>query len=301
MFKKSFSLVLVFMVAFMLLLAFPAAIQAEGDHNDSNTSSNEESTQTEDTHSDEEDSHADEKDAQTEDAHADEEEDAHADEAEDAHADEAEDAHADEEEKAAIDIAKTTDRFLVVGGEAFVEALLNFIVAVLWLLLIALQLARPYFLLYIKKFGLRLGADLWWLSYVLIRDMVAIITLILSMFFFFPMLLEEQSFPIFGSVAATLILASLVVRLVKDPDDDPKAYLLETYLLGAGASLYLLSVILGVQAVKVPLLQPISKYLVTDSNTALAYPLLWLSMLSFVGIGTYAIMFVLRNAKTKEV
>jgi len=216
--------------------------------------------------------------------------------------DEAEGVHEDGDDhgqEAAAGIAQTTDRFLIVGGEAFVEALLNFIVAVLWMLLVALQLARPYILQLVQKFSLRLGADLWWLAYVLIRDLVAAMTFVLSFFFFYPMLLEERPFPMFGALAAVLLFASLVVRLVGDPDDDPGAYVLETNLIGIGAALYLVSVIFGVQATKIEALQPISKFLVTQSNTALAFSLLWLSMIAFVVLGLYAVGHVLRTARTR--
>jgi len=216
--------------------------------------------------------------------------------------DEAEGVHEEGEDHAhdaAAGIAETTDQFLVIGGEAFVEALLNFIVAVLWLLLVALQLARPYILQLVQKFSLRLGADLWWLAYVLIRDLVAVITFVLSFFYFYPMLLEERPFPMFGALAAVLLFASLVVRLVRDPDDDPRAYILETNLIGIGAALYLASVIFGVQATKIEALQLVSRFLVTQSHTALAFSLLWLSMMAFVVLGLYAVGYVLRTARTR--
>ncbi|OEF99365.1 hypothetical protein BHF71_01895 [Vulcanibacillus modesticaldus] len=289
--NKKLNLFLTLMISLTLLIAFPTLILADPGHSDSNTSSQEESvTQSNEQTVDNNESTEDDEGSHQDGEVSDSEEGSHNDE---------ENASESNEDKVA-EIAKTTDRFIVVGGEAFVESLLNFILAVFWLLLVALQLARPYMLQLVQKFGLRLGADLWWLAYILIRDLVAILTLVVGLFYFYPMLLAERPFPIFGSLAGVFLLASLVVRLVKDPDDDAKAYILETNLIGIGSALYLASVIFGVQGSKVELLQPISKFLVSQTNTSLAYPLLWLSMIAFIAIGGYAVWFVLKNNSVKS-
>ncbi|BAS29277.1 hypothetical protein [Limnochorda pilosa] len=193
--------------------------------------------------------------------------------------------------------ASRTERLLVVGGEAFVEGLLTFLLAVLWLLLVALQLARPYVLQLVDKFSLRLGADLWWLAYVLIRDLLFVATFVLSFFFYYPMLLGERAFPITGSLAATLLFAVLVLKLTRDVDDDPAAFRLVTNLTATGAGLYLAAVILGVEASRLEAFETISPWLVTHTNPAWAFGLLWLSYAGLLALGTAAVRYVLATTR----
>jgi len=56
------------------------------------------------------------------------------------------------------------------AAEAFVEGTIAAALVALWLLAVALHLARPYMLALTRKFTLRLGADLWWTIYVGMRD-----------------------------------------------------------------------------------------------------------------------------------
>ena len=44
----------------------------------------------------------------------------------------------------------------------------------LWLLALSLHLARPYMVANLHKFTLRLGADLWWIVYVALRDLLLV-------------------------------------------------------------------------------------------------------------------------------
>lgn len=61
-------------------------------------------------------------------------------------------------------------------GHATVAVLLP----ILWALVLALHLARPYMLQNLQKFTLRLGADRWWLTYRGARDLLVVITLMLT-------------------------------------------------------------------------------------------------------------------------
>jgi hypothetical protein len=56
------------------------------------------------------------------------------------------------------------------AGESFVEGTIAAALVALWLLAIALHVARPYMVANVHKFTLRLGADLWWIIYVALRD-----------------------------------------------------------------------------------------------------------------------------------
>ena len=58
------------------------------------------------------------------------------------------------------------------AGEGFVEGTIAAALVILWILSVALHLARPYMVRTTGKFTLRLGADLWWIIYVALRDLI---------------------------------------------------------------------------------------------------------------------------------
>ena len=60
------------------------------------------------------------------------------------------------------------------------------VLPILWAFTLSLHFARPYVLRFLQKLTLRFGGDVWWLSYVLTRDALLVITLCLSVVFLFP-------------------------------------------------------------------------------------------------------------------
>src|SRR6266436_1337865 len=141
----------------------------------------------------------------------------------------------------------------IVGGinsglEQFLEGTLAAILPVIWLALLGLHLGRPYILDMIERFTLRLGADLLWLIYVGIRDFLIISGVVMSFMFLFPDVVSADQLPITGGLAAACLFAVLLVKLMGDPDHNPRAFQLVTVLLGLGAILYFVPYMLGVQA-----------------------------------------------------
>jgi hypothetical protein len=124
--------------------------------------------------------------------------------------------------------------------ETIVEGTLAAVSAILWVLLIALQLARPYMLRTVEKFSLRVGADLWWLIYVGMRDMVMVVTFLLGSLYFMPDVFGGQPLPITGPLAEALLFAGLYVKLTRDTDADDRAFATESRLLAGGAAVYLI-------------------------------------------------------------
>jgi len=104
---------------------------------------------------------------------------------------------------------------------------------VLWLMVIALHLARPYMLHMIPRFTLRLAADIWWILYVALRDLVIVLTFIFSIMFLFPDVLLGNSLPITGGLAAVCLFAVLVIKLVRDVDEDRRMFILDRQPPGA--------------------------------------------------------------------
>jgi hypothetical protein len=184
------------------------------------------------------------------------------------------------------DLANAIIQAISAGGEQFLEGTLAAALPLIWLAIMGLHLGRPYILDMIDRFTLRLGADLLWLIYVGMRDLLIVTGVVMSFMFFFPDVVTSDALPITGGLAAATLFAVLLVKLVSDPDHNPRALRLVTYLLGLGAALYFIPYMLGVQANNVAAGQAanISKALVTNTNPG------WAVALAYVSIALLAIM-----------
>jgi len=118
---------------------------------------------------------------------------------------------------------------------------------VIWLLVLALHLARPYMLTNLRKFTLRLGADLWWIVYVSLRDILLAQVFLGSFIFFYPDVVSGKDLPITGSVAAVCAFAALLLKLTSKGEGDMRSFRWQSWLLAAGALLYIGPYMLGVQ------------------------------------------------------
>lgn len=172
------------------------------------------------------------------------------------------------------------------GGEQFLEGTLAAVLPIVWLAILGLHLGRPYILDMIDRFTLRLGADLLWLVYVALRDLLIVSGVVMSFMFFFPDVVVTDQLPLTGGLAAAALFGVLLVKLMGDPDHDPRAYALVTYLLGLGALFYFVPYMLGVQAnaVSAGKAADFSNFLVTSSNP------FWAVGLAYVSIALLAIM-----------
>src|SRR5271165_5483146 len=152
------------------------------------------------------------------------------------------------------------------GGEQFLEGTLAAMLPVIWLALLGLHLGRPYILDMIDRFTLRLGADLLWLIYVALRDLLIISGVIMSFMFLFPDVVTADQLPLTGGLAAACLFGALLVKLIGDPDHDLRAFRLTTLLLGIGAAFYFVPYVAGVQAVGIATgaFVNISSFLVTS-------------------------------------
>jgi hypothetical protein len=186
----------------------------------------------------------------------------------------------------------------VQGGEQFLEGTMAAALPLLWMLVIALLLARPYMVRTTQKFSLRLAADIWWILYVGLRDLMIALTAILSFMFLYPDVLVSNSLPIGGSLATAALFGALLVKLVADADNDPRAFKLVSTLLGAGSALYLVPTLLGVQLSAVnwgPFWAGVSKALATNTDPVLAVGLCWFSVAAIALMGLVALAYNLRG------
>ena len=182
------------------------------------------------------------------------------------------------------------------GGEQFLEGTLAAVLPIMWLGLIALHLGRPYILAMIDRFTLRLGADLLWLIYVALRDLLIVSGVVMSFMFFFPDVVVTDALPLTGGLAAVALFGVLLIKLMGDPDHDPRAFTWVTALLGAGAALYFIPYMLGVQAsgVAAGSLATVSAFLVTNTNPVWAVGVGYVAIACLAAMGAYAALYSLR-------
>jgi hypothetical protein len=184
------------------------------------------------------------------------------------------------------------------GGERMLENTMAIMLPVLWLMVIALHLARPYMLHMIPRFTLRLAADIWWILYVALRDLVIVLTFIFSIMFLFPDVLLGNSLPITGGLAAVCLFAVLVIKLVRDVDEDRRMFILTGNLLGLGALLYIVPSVLGLQATgdtASGFWGSVATTVTSSTNPNLAIPLCWASVACVTALGIYAVVYSLRQ------
>src|SRR5579883_441859 len=164
------------------------------------------------------------------------------------------------------DLANAIISGINAGGEQFLEGTLAAVLPVVWLALLGLHLGRPYILDMIDRFTLRLGADLLWLIYVALRDLLIVSGVVMSFMFFFPDVIVTDQLPLTGGLAACALFGVLLVKLMGDPDHDLRDFRITSILLLLGAALYFVPYVLGVQfnAVATGTLGSISTFLVTS-------------------------------------
>ena len=184
------------------------------------------------------------------------------------------------------------------AGESFVEGTIAAVLVMLWLVVLALHLARPYMLRTLNKFTLRLGADLWWIVYVAVRDILTIQVFLGSLIFFYPDVVSGKQLPITGGLAAVCVFAVLLVKLMSRGDADVRGYRTQIGLLGLGTALYILPFLFGVQLTLVggDNAAQISSLLVSSSNTDVALPLCYLSAVLVGVMAAIAVIYNLRQA-----
>ena len=188
------------------------------------------------------------------------------------------------------------------GGEQFLEGTLAAVLPIVWLAILGLHLGRPYILAMIDRFTLRLGADLLWLVYIALRDLLIVSGVVMSFMFFFPDVINTDPLPLTGGLAAACLFGVLLVKLMGDPDHNLRDFRIVTGLLGLGALFYFVPYIFGVQATAVAPdpLKGISSFLVTNSNPGWAVGIAYVSVVLLALMGAIAAVYVLRTGGQAE-
>ncbi|HLY30628.1 MAG TPA: hypothetical protein VKQ36_06345 [Ktedonobacterales bacterium] len=193
------------------------------------------------------------------------------------------------------DVADAITNALVQGGSQWLVSTLVAFLPVLWTMSLILQIGRPYVLRTLRRCGLRLGADVWWMSYLLMRDATLLATFALSWLFFEPNIVVNQALPITGSLAALCLLLALAVKLTRRADDDLNAYRLTTLFLVIGATLYYFPQVFSVEATSQEHLSWFIQYLTTNTNTTAALWLMWISLAGVFAVAVWLFTQVMRS------
>jgi hypothetical protein len=182
------------------------------------------------------------------------------------------------------------------AGEGFVEGTIAAALVVLWILSVALHLARPYMVRTTGKFTLRLGADLWWIIYVALRDLILLQVFLGSFIFLYPDVVAGQDLPITGGLAAACAFGALLIKLMTKGDEDLRGMRIQVVLVALGAGLYLVPYFLGTQMTLLTgnLTDQVMPLLVSSKNPDLALPLCYLSGLLIGAMGVVAVIYNLR-------
>jgi hypothetical protein len=188
------------------------------------------------------------------------------------------------------------------AGEGFVEGTIAAALVVLWILSVALHLARPYMVRTTGKFTLRLGADLWWIIYVALRDLLLLQVFLGSFIFFYPDVVTGQDLPITGGLAAVCAFAALLIKLMTRGDEDLTWMRVQVLLVGLGAALYLTPYVLGSQMTLLSggITDQVMPVLVSSKNPDLALPLCYLSAFLVGILGLVAVWFNLRGTGSRR-
>lgn len=164
------------------------------------------------------------------------------------------------------------------GASGWLVLSIAAVLPILWAFTLAMHFARPYVVRFLRRLTLRFGGDVWWLSYVLIRDGLMVITLGLSLIFLFPNLYLKVGLPITAPLATVVLSWALFAKLLRDCDDDPGGFRLVSTLLVIASALYIIPQVYGLEAADQAYLGDLPNALTSTGNLALARPILWLSI-----------------------
>jgi hypothetical protein len=137
---------------------------------------------------------------------------------------------------------------LTTGGAGWLVLSLAAILPILWAFAMTMHFARPYILHFLGTLTLRFGGDVWWLSYVLMRDALLTVTLTLSVIFLMPNLYIGLGLPLTAPLATVVLLWAMVVKLIRDADDDGRSFQIVSVLMVIASVLYIVPQVFGLES-----------------------------------------------------
>jgi len=134
------------------------------------------------------------------------------------------------------------------GASGWLVLSIAAVLPMLWSFAMIMHFARPYVIRFLQSLTLRFGGDVWWLSYVLLRDALLTIVLALALTMLMPNLYIGLGLPLTAPLAVVFLLWAMVVKLIRDADDDPGAFRIVSGLLVIASVLYIVPQIYGLEA-----------------------------------------------------
>lgn len=119
-----------------------------------------------------------------------------------------------------------------------------------WLLFtiaVSLHLLRPYYVRSLAKFTFNLGAEIWWLLYILSRDLISVLAFVYSLQITFPKHLLEWAKPLGVNyvayttpmlIGSTILGAALGLKLIADTEQSPRWFAIFNILILVGYGFY---------------------------------------------------------------
>lgn len=199
------------------------------------------------------------------------------------------------------DVADAITQALVQGGSQWLVASLVAFLPAMWTMSLILHIGRPYVVRTLRRCGLRLGADIWWMSYLLMRDGIMLVTLGMSLIFFAPALVANDAFPITGPIATLCLLLALAVKLSRRVDDDVAAFRWATVFLVLGSTLYYLPLVFAIEAASQDSLKWFIDNLTSSANPTLALVIMWVSLAGAALVAGWIFLHALASVNRKMV
>ena len=187
---------------------------------------------------------------------------------------------------------------LTSGGSTWMVFSVAGALPLLWAFALSLHFARPYIVRFLSTLTLRFGADVWWLSYVLMRDALLLVVFVLSTIFLMPNLYIGLGLPLTAPLASVVLFWALIVKLTRDVDDSPSAFRSFSILLVIASVLYIVPQVYGLESAdQVDALAGVGLDWTPDALSAanpdagtvnaLAWPILGLSLAMFAASAAY--------------
>ncbi|HXI46099.1 MAG TPA: hypothetical protein VNH13_07345 [Candidatus Acidoferrales bacterium] len=137
---------------------------------------------------------------------------------------------------------------LTSGGSTWMVFSVAGALPLLWAFALSMHFARPYIIRFLSSLTLRFGADVWWLSYVLMRDALVLVVFTLSTIFLMPNLYIGLGLPLTAPLATVVLFWALIVKLTRDVDDSPSAFRTFSILLVIASVLYIVPQVYGLES-----------------------------------------------------
>lgn len=182
------------------------------------------------------------------------------------------------------------------GMRDFIVGSLVAALPMLWIAMLVFYLMRPYAIRTLRKLSLRFAADVFWLSYVLIRDALLIITFVISLVFFYPNLLHEDALPVTATLSTVCVFWALLLKMVRDPDENPADYRASVVLMVLGSMLYLVPLTFGIEVTSQSHLSGAVQFLTSNTNFDLAIACFYVALVLVIATAAYIVGYVVTRA-----